>query len=134
VPVSADGTTTILYRSRDAAGNLEEPHVAQVMIDGVAPTTRAWPAAVARGRKVRLHYQVNDALPGCGEATVTLKIFRRTRLVKQLALPDVRPCNVQLTHVWRCSLARGRYTVKVYATDIAGNAQATVGKATLTVR
>ena len=35
---------------------------------------------------------------------------------------------------WRCLLARGHYTLRVYATDLAGNPQTLVGHRALTVR
>ena len=38
------------------------------------------------------------------------------------------------SQTWRCTLPKGRYTIKVYATDIAGNLQSKVGSARLTVR
>ncbi len=42
--------------------------------------------------------------------------------------------NIKTRYSWRCILAKGRYTLKVYATGNAGNAQSKVGKSTLTVK
>ena len=35
---------------------------------------------------------------------------------------------------WKCKLAKGTYTWKVYATDLAGNAPHVIGKKTLVVK
>ena len=35
---------------------------------------------------------------------------------------------------WRATLPVGKYTLKVYAADAAGNAQSKVGSATLTIK
>jgi hypothetical protein len=63
----------------------------------------------------------------------TLKIFKDSRLKKSLKVGIVA-CNGKKTYAWRCTLAAARYTIRVYATDIAGNVQSKVGSARLTVR
>ena len=72
--------------------------------------------------------------PGCGRATVTLKIYQGKKLRKTLKVPGTCTSNAKTKYSWRCTLAEGKYTLKVYATDIAGNAQSKVGSAKLTVR
>jgi len=42
--------------------------------------------------------------------------------------------NTEIRYAYTCSLARGTYTWKVYATDLAGNTQSTIGYRTLTVK
>ena len=42
--------------------------------------------------------------------------------------------NVTVSAKFTCTLAKGVYTYTVYATDVAGNTQAKVGSAKLTVR
>ena len=74
-----------------------------------------------------------DASPGSGKAKVTLKIYAGKRVVRTLKA-GFYTTNVTRTYSWRCGLPRGRYTLKVYATDIAGNAQAKVGSAKITVK
>jgi hypothetical protein len=41
---------------------------------------------------------------------------------------------VDLGYIYRCTLAKGKYTWRVYAGDLAGNAQTSIGATTLTVR
>jgi len=132
--VTAQGTTTWQYRSTDKAGNTETARSFTVMLDSRRPTTRSYTATVKRGKKVKLGYRVNDPSPGCGKATVTLKIYKGKKLKKTIKVPGTCACNVKKTRSWKCTLPRGRYTVKVHATDIAGNVQRQVGRARLTVK
>jgi hypothetical protein len=76
---------------------------------------------------------VSDAKPGCGQAVVTLKIYQGKKLRKTLKAGTCTS-NAKTKYSWRCTLAEGKYTLKVYATDIAGNTQSKIGSAKLTVR
>ena len=49
-------------------------------------------------------------------------------------LPGLRPTGELLSASWRATLPRGRYRLWVYATDQAGNRQATAGSARLVIR
>ena len=73
---SAQGATAVQYRSADVAGNLEAAKSVTVKVDSAKPATKAFKASVKKGKKVKLAYQVTDALPGCGQATATLKIYK----------------------------------------------------------
>ena len=131
--VSAQGVSSFEYRSTDVVGHAETVKTLAVKIDGLRPRTTAYRASVVKGKRVRLAYKVGDALPGCEKARVTLKLFKRATLKKTFKL-GVRASNLKQSLRWRCTLARGRYTLKVYATDIAGNKQSRVGTARLIVR
>jgi hypothetical protein len=131
--VRAQGVSSFEYRSTDVAGHAEAAQTLAVRIDGLRPTTAAYRASVVKGKRVKLAYKVGDALPGSEKAKVTLKLFKGAALKKTLKL-GVRASNLKQSHSWRCTLARGRYTLKVYAADIAGNTQSKVGTARLTVR
>jgi hypothetical protein len=132
--LGAEGTTTVEYYSTDAAGNVEAAKTATVRVDTRKPSTKAFKASVKKGRKVKLAYRVNDPVPGCGQATVTLKLFKGRKLKKTIRIKGASACNVKKTHSWKCTLPKGAYTLKVYATDLAGNAQSKVGGARLTVK
>ena len=132
--VGAQGSTTLQYRSVDAAGNVEAAQSATVRIDSARPTTKAFKASVKKGKKVKLAYQVSDALPGSGQAKVTLKIFKGSKVKKTIAIKGTIACNAKKTESWKCTLPRGAYTLKVYATDLAGNAQSKAGSAKVVVR
>jgi hypothetical protein len=131
--VSTNGIHTVSYRSTDAAGNVETAKSFTVRIDTRKPTTKAYAAAVKKGKTVKLAYKVLDAKPGCGQAAVTLKIYKGKKLKKTLKAGS-HASNVKRSYSWRCTLAKGKYTLRVYATDIAGNVQSKVGSARLTVK
>jgi len=135
--VALAGTTALLGAWRDNIGaNKEQGSVYAfgLVRDGTAPTTKAYPACVRTGRKAKLAYRVDDPEPTCGRATVTLKIYRRTKLKQAIEVKGTCACNVKKTSTWRCRLPKGSYTLKVYATDVAGNVQSKVGIAKLTVK
>jgi len=132
--VSAPGSHPVSYRSTDATGNVEAAKSRTVKIDTGKPATRAYAASVRRGAKVKLAYRVDDPAPSCGRAKVTLKVYQGSRLKKTIAIKSTVACNLKKTHAWQCTLPKGRYTLKVYATDIAGNKQSKVGSNTLTVK
>ena len=129
--VSGQGVHRVQYRATDKVGNVEVTRSLTVRIDAEAPVTFARAASVLRGARALLRYRVDDLTPKArvrlgvrtfaGHRVATLKLgFRRTN-----ALRAAR---------WRCTLPRGVYVITVYATDQAGNRQATAGSARLTVR
>jgi len=131
--VKTQGASTWKYRSSDLAGNVETAKSFTVRIDTRKPTTKAYAAAVKKGKTVKLAYKVLDAKPGCGQAAVTLTIYKGKKLKKTLKAGS-HASNVKRSYSWLCTLAKGKYTLRVYATDIAGNVQSTVGSARLTVK
>jgi hypothetical protein len=132
-PVSTQGSSVWEYRSIDQAGNVETPKTVTVKLDTGKPAVTTYAAQVKKGKKVKLAFKVSEALPGCGQATVTLKIYKGAKLKKTIKVGS-SACNVKQTYTWRCTLAKGSYTIKGYATDIAGNVQRKVGSARLTVK
>ncbi len=132
---SADGATTVWYRSADKAGNLEQRRSCTVLIDTRRPTPVArWPVRTVRGRQTTLRYFVSDPRPGSPTATVTLR-FRDARgaLVQKVVLPG-RRVDATLGYVFVCDLAKGSYRVVVSATDAAGNTGTAAATTDLLVR
>jgi hypothetical protein len=131
--VTTQGESVWEYRSVDAAGNAESPKTLTVKLDGQAPATKAFTASGKVRKTVALKYQVNDASPGCGSATAVIRIYKGKKLKKTLK-PVVCQANVKSSYRWKISLPAGRYTIKVSATDAAGNVQSKIGSAKLTVK
>jgi outer membrane protein assembly factor BamB len=134
---SANGPHRLVFHATDGApvANIEHTKTLTVNLDTVKPTTKARAAVtVQRFRKARLGYRVKDRLPNGGKAKVTIRIKTRAgRTVKSLNL-GLRPVNRNLSTTFRCRLAKRTYRFFIYATDVAGNVQATVGRGRLVVR
>jgi len=130
--VLSNGVTNVWYYSRDVAGNVETAKSLAVRIDTTRPVTKALAkATVKRGKKVTLRLRVDDAVSP--EAAVTVRIYKSAALKKTLVL-GLQTTNTEIRYAYTCSLARGTYTWKVYASDLAGNMQSTIGYKTLTVK
>ena len=133
VKVGTEGSHRFQYFA-SCAGAAEVRHDAgYVNIDKTRPVTTAYSARVKKGGTVKLGFKVADASPGCGQARATLRIYHGKKLKKTLR-PPVCATNVKKTFSWRATLPVGKYTLKVYAADAAGNAQSKVGSATLTIK
>ena len=130
--VTAQGVTTYLCHSTDVAGHLETPDVVfKVRRDTLGPRTLALAKVTARaGKRARFRFRVNDLTP---KATVWLKVFKGKRLKKTAKLGS-RATNRALSCTWKCGLARGTYTWKVFATDQAGNRQRSMTSKRLVVK
>lgn len=123
---SNDGPHTLLYRSADMAGNVEDARTLTVSIDTRRPETKApYATTVMRFRVARLRYRITDALPNGGTADVTIRIRTRAGTVVKTLTYEDRPVNTLLSASFTCRLAKGDYRFSVYATDTAGNRQAT---------
>jgi len=131
-----DGNHTVDVEYRDGDG-VTVAAADEIGLDTVRPVTKAPAAARARrGRLVTLKYRVVDGTP-CGPKarSVTIKVRNSAGvLVKRIALTRRRVnqtlgVSFAVPSTWR----PGTYVYTVYATDNAGNAQATAGRNTLTV-
>ena len=129
--ISAQGTTTLRYRSTDAAGNIETTQTVAVRVDALGPQTLALAkVSVKKGKSATFRFRINDLTP---TATVTIKIYKG-KVLKKTVTVGSKPTGSAQSYKWRCKLARGRYTWKVYAKDLAGNVQSRIGSKTLTVK
>ena len=104
----------------------------RIQVDATGPRTMALgPSSVRRRAVSTIRFSVADAMSST--AHTTIRVYRGTRLVKTLAAGSRATGRTQSMR-WRCLLARGHYTLRVYATDLAGNPQTLVGHRALTVR
>ena len=129
--VDTQGSSTYEYRASDAAGNVEAAQTFTLRIDAKGPQTLALAKVkVKKGKSASLRFKVNDLTP---TATVTIKIYKHNKLKKTIAVGSL-PTNSSQSYKWSCKLAKGSYTWKVYATDLAGNVQTKAGSRTLVVK
>jgi lipoprotein-anchoring transpeptidase ErfK/SrfK len=131
--VATAGSHSMTYWSVDAVGNAEAKRTGYVNIDTRRPVCVATANVAARpGTLVRFRFRIRDLAPTCGKAAVTIRIYRGRAVVKTIRLIGV-PVNSRRHYDYRVNLAHGSYTWVVTATDLAGNAQAKVGRKTLRV-
>jgi len=131
----ADGIWYFHVRAVDNVGNGGLTATCAVRIDTRSPRTKApYRATVVRGHTATLKYKVTDPRPGSPTANVTIRIKTLAgKTVKTLRLSG-KAVNKLLSARFRCRLAKKTYRFKVYATDQAGNEQASAGSNTLRVR
>jgi subtilisin family serine protease len=88
-------------------------------LDTKAPAVHVYAARVRHGSNVRLRYRVQDDK---GETTEKLTVYRRARVLRQLARP-LRPTDAAVVYwiSWRAPRLRGSYRFCVRATDGTGN-------------
>ncbi len=130
---SGDGLKTVQAEFRNDKGVTVRAD--DIFLDTHRPATKApYKASVRKGQYVRLYYKVVDALPNGGTAAVTIKVKTPGGVTKKTFKLGQRAVNKLLSHRFRCGLARGTYRFFVYATDLAGNTQGTVGRNYLYVK
>ena len=130
ITVSSSLVHTLSYRSADTDGNVETAHTATMLIDTGAPTVSGLAkVSVKKGKTATFSFKVADLTPA---AHVVIQIYKGAKLKKSLPVGTVAT-NTTSKCYWKCTLSPGSYTWKVYATDLAGNTQATVRTAKLTV-
>jgi photosystem II stability/assembly factor-like uncharacterized protein len=127
---STDGTHEILYRSSDAAGNIEATRLAKVRIDTLGPRCSVpWKAVVDAGGKGILRFRATDATSGIARATITISDHGRVvrRFVRHAGRWDQYPRPPYFWIRFAADLKPGSYRVTVTANDQAGNAQLDAG-------
>ena len=129
-----DGARTLKFQAADVAGNAEVQQTLTVHIDTTKPATKALAAVtIRRGRSGNLKYSVADASP---TAAVTIKVKdSHGKFVKSFT---AKAASTGATHTVKLTVPRnwkaGSYHFYVYATDLAGNAQAKVASNKIVVK
>ena len=128
---SGDGDNVLWYSGEDLVGNHPDPVTTHchVKIDTRKPRTKApYAASVVRYRVATLRYKVVDARPGSPTATVTIAVRNMANKTVKIWGPyKGKAVNKLLAATFTCRLPRGTYRFSVFATDAAGNAQASIG-------
>jgi DNA-binding beta-propeller fold protein YncE len=132
-------------------GNLDDPRGIAVALNGhvfvadndgasvrefelqdLGPTTYAYASvSVKKGKTVKLEYEVKDDVSNA--CNVTIEIYKGSALKKTIVVGSVSQAAWH-TKSWTCTLAKGTYKWKVYATDGTGHSQQNVASKTLTVK
>jgi hypothetical protein len=134
VPTSTQGGIAVSVQATDWC-NIASTSTVTVYIDTTKPRTQTLgDATVKKGHMAKLKFRVEEPSGLSPRAAVTIKIVRNDgSTAKKLYFPSAR-VNADRTAGFECNLKKGTYKWQVYATDLAGNTQANVAKARLTVR
>jgi hypothetical protein len=133
VPTSAQGAITVSAQALDWCNKVGTAS-ATVNIDTTQPGTRALKnARVLKGNTARLKFRVVEPSGLSPRADVVIKIEKSNGSTAKKISMDYVKVNLDRRAAFVCNLAKGTYTWYVYATDLAGNTQANVAHAKLTV-
>jgi len=125
--ISGQGSHTVTYWSVDNAGNAETAKGCTVKIDTTGPITAAKAAKGIAGHGLKLSYRISDNLSPTATGVQLVVKNAAGKVVKTLA------CGAQSVTVWNSVTwtpqAKGTYSYAVYAKDLAGNSQSTIGSA-----
>jgi hypothetical protein len=134
VPVSTQGAVTVNVQALDWC-NKTGTAQATVNIDTTKPETETQGGvSVSRKKTAKLKFQITEPEGLSPTADVTIKIKRGNGSTAKTLKKGDAPVNSTQTASFKCTLPKGTYTWEVYATDLAGNKQANVAKAKLTVK
>jgi hypothetical protein len=124
---SGDGAEIVSVRSTDNCNNVETPAATvTVQIDTTGPTTAATASgSIKRGKDMVLGYRADETLsPTCA---IVLTITKSNGASAKTFTLGQKPSSVTGNYRFKCTLAKGKYKYSVFATDLAGNAQTSVG-------
>jgi hypothetical protein len=135
VPVSTQGVIDVSAQASDWCGHMGSA-TATVKIDTTDPATDALNAvSVKRNKTAALKFRISEPADLSPSANVVLQVraVKGGKIVKTKNLSGV-PMNAQQTYSFTVTFKKGSYRWYVYATDLAGNTQANVDKASFTVK
>ena len=129
-----DGPVTVSAQALDWCNKAGSASIT-VHIDTSKPGTQTLGSVtVKKGKTATLRFRVTEPANGSPTVQATLKIAKSNgRVVLTIPVPNT-PVNVDRGQPFQCNLAKGTYTWSVEATDLAGNQQANIAKAKLTVK
>jgi hypothetical protein len=116
------------------AGTTSAPKI--FTVDTTKPSTDAINAvSVKRNKTARLKLRISEpaGLSPSAKVVVKIKAAKGGKTVKTITLKNVR-MNTVTTYTFKVTMKKGSYRWYVYATDLAGNAQANVDKASFKVK
>jgi hypothetical protein len=134
VPTSTQGSIAVTVQALDwcnAAGTAS----ATVNIDTTKPGTKTHgDATVKKGNTAKLKFRVTEPSGLSPSVDVVIKVNdSKDKTVKTVTVGGAK-VNADLAATFTCNLKKGTYKWYVYATDLAGNTQANIASAKLTVK
>ena len=135
VPTAVQGTISVSVQAADWCNRIGTA-TATVKIDTTRPATDALNAVSVRRNKIaKLKFRIAEPADLSPMAKVTIKVkkVKGGKIVKSKTLTNVA-MNAIGTYSFKVTFKKGNYRWYVYATDLAGNRQANVDKASFKVK
>ena len=134
VPATTQGAISVSVQALDWCNKVGTAS-ATVNIDTTQPKTATHGGeTVQQGKGARLDYSVREPSNLSPKANVVIEIVRSNGSTAQTIRKNNVAMNEKHTAYFTCDLAKGTYKWYVYATDLAGNTQANIAHAKLTVK
>ena len=134
VPTSSQGAVSVTVQALDWCNNAGTAS-ATVNIDTTKPGTKTrGNATVKRGNTAKLKYRVSEPSGLSPTADVVIKVNDGKGDAVKTVTVGGATVNANLAASFTCNLKKGTYKWYVYATDLAGNTQANIANANLTVK
>jgi hypothetical protein len=138
---TGDGAKTVSVQYHNGSGDSRVASAA-IVLDTHGPVTSGGKLSVVKGKKAVFKIRIADPAPGSPTTSTNpakpVKIVIRNakrKIVKTLTATAPYATNKSVSFKWKkCTLKKGTYSYKVYAYDLAGNAQRKAGGNKLTVR
>lgn len=124
VLASDNAAETYDLRAVDNAGNASAAGSTTLKMDTIPPRTFGKSTTVDLGKKVAVKYKILDNLSPEAQEIVVKIMNAGGELVRTLAISGTKSTKVWHSFYWKPK-HRGTYVYRVYAKDLAGNAQQT---------
>jgi hypothetical protein len=129
--VSKNGVNTVSYRAVDKVGLVSATQTVTVKVSTSPPVvTGGGDVSVKKGQKAAFSFKVTTVTP-----TVEVTIQIRSKDGRTLSTHNFVnvPANADASRSFRIDLPKGKYDIRIGATDLAGNVQVPRATGTLTV-
>ena len=131
--VGGDGEITVTYHGVDKVGLKSADQTIMVMVASTRPSLTGGNVSVRKGGRATFMFNITAVTPTATSVVIEIrnKNTGRTYITKRYANVTT---NSDQTRSFRVNLKKGKYNIRIGATDAAGNVQAKRGGGTLTVR
>jgi len=130
--VGGNGATTVTYHGVDNVGIKSANQTIVVKVASTRPSVTGGDVSVAKGHRATFAFNVTAVTPTATSVTIEIRsrATGRTFITKRYANVTT---NADQSRSFAVNLPKGKYNIRVSATDAAGNVQAKRGGGTLTV-
>jgi hypothetical protein len=131
--IGGNGETTVTYRGVDKVGIKSANQTIVVKVASTRPSVTGGNVSVGKGHKATFTFNVTAVTPTATSVVIEIrsKATGHTFITKRFANVTT---NSDQTRSFKINLKKGKYNIRISATDAAGNVQAKRGGGTLTVR